>query len=137
MEASAVKGSTEQGSAIVESIFGVFILLVLALGAIQVALTLYARNIVMAAVHDAARAVTEIGGGPGDAQIVAERIVRRSAGGLVDELTIDVDATTGADRYVVTVRVAGDLVSPGPVPIDLTLDAHATATREVFNVPPE
>ena len=133
-ERGLLKEPGERGSAVVESIFGIFVLLMLSLGAIQVALTLYARNVVMAALHDGARAAIEMGGSIQGAEIVAQRVVLQSAGGLVDDLAIDVRAASSSERYSVTVRATGTLVAPGPVPVDLPLDATATATREDLDV---
>lgn len=126
----------ERGSAVVESVFGIFFILLLSLGAVQVALTLYARNVVLAAVHDGARAAVEIGGSEASAHSVARRVVVESAGGLVSDLKIRVERRVIADRYSVSVQAAGTLVAPGPFPIEIPIDARASSLREVLDESP-
>lgn len=126
---------SQQGSAVVESVFGIFFILLLSLGAVQVALTLYARNVVLAAVHDGARAAVEIGGSGESANAVARRVVSESAGGLVRDLTIQVERRAIAERFSVSVRAAGTLVAPGPFPIEIPMNVRASSMREVLDEP--
>lgn len=123
----------ERGSAVVESVFAIFILLFLALGTIQVALTLYARNVVQAAVHDGSRAVVEIGNQGADADVIVREVIGRSAGGLVDELQIETSIERTADRLFVHVRAGGSLTAPGPIPVDLPITVDSTSSRELFD----
>ena len=124
----------ERGSAVVESVFAILILLFLALGTIQVGLTLYARNVVQAAVHDGSRAVVEIGNRDVDADAVVREVIGRSAGGLVDELLIDTSIERTADRLFVHVRAGGLLTAPGPIPVDLPITVDSTSSRELIDV---
>jgi hypothetical protein len=125
---------SERGSAVVESVFGMAMLLFLALGTIQVALTLYARNVVQAAVHDGARAVVEVGGADTDAETVARAVIERSAGSLLDDLDIETAVDSGGDRLLVHVRATGRLVAPGPIPIGLPITVGSTSSREILDV---
>jgi Flp pilus assembly protein TadG len=125
---------SERGSAVVESIFGIAMLLFLAVGTIQVALTLYARNVVQAAVHDGSRAVVEVGGAHGDAETVARSVIEQSAGSLLDDLDIETSVDSGSDRVIVHVRATGRLVAPGPIPIELPITVGSTSSREVLDV---
>lgn len=109
-------------------------LLFLALGTIQVALTLYARNVVQAAVHDGSRAVVEVGGAETDAEAVASAVIERSAGSLLDDLDVETSIDSGGDRLIVHVRATGRLVAPGPIPIDLPITVGSTSSREVLDV---
>lgn len=118
----------------VESIFGMTMLLFLALGTIQVALTLYARNVVQAAVHDGSRAVVEIRGSSSDAEGVARAVIERSAGSLLEGLDVETSVLETADRFVVRVRATGKLAAPGPIPIDLPITVGSTSTREIIDV---
>lgn len=116
----------ERGSAPVESIGAIVMLLLLTLGAVQVAFALYARNVVLSAAHEGARAVVERGAVAGDARAIATAVVRRSAGGLVDGLVVDV--TPAGTTIRVDVRAT---TAPfGPVPFRMPLEASATATLE-------
>lgn len=116
----------ERGSAPLESIFAIVMLVVLTLGAVQVAFALYARNVVMSAAHEGARAVVERGAVAEDAQAVAFSVVERSAGGLVDGLSVDVSASGSTVR----VHVRATTAAFGPVPVTLPLGATATSFRE-------
>jgi len=123
----------ERGSAVVESVFGIFVLLILVLGTVQVALSLYARNVVMTSVHEGARTVVEIGGSNDDGRLIATRAIERSAGSLIDELNVAVTSTTRSSRVHVNVTARGLLDAPGPVPIKIPVTVHAQATREVLH----
>jgi Flp pilus assembly protein TadG len=116
----------ERGSAPLESVFAIVMLLVLTLGAVQVAFALYARNVVASAAHEGARAVVERGAVAGDARAVASSVVERSAGGLVEGLQVDVTRSGTAVR----VHVRGVAASLGPVPVRLPLRATATSFME-------
>lgn len=118
------------GSAPVEAIFAMALTLLLALGVVQVALTLYARNVVVSAVHEGARAAVELGGDPADATRVARETIARSAGGLVDELAVDVSVVENGDEVELIVQASADLRAVGPLPISVPVDATATAGVE-------
>ena len=123
---------SEDGSAVVESVFGMLFLMILVIGVVQVALTLYARNVVMAAAHDGARAAVEIGGSSHDATVVARRVIEDSTGSLVDDLEVSASSIASRDRRIVHVRVIGSVSPPGPIPVDVPLSIEATSSREVF-----
>ena len=124
----------EYGSAVIESVFAIFLLLFLALGTIQLALTLYARNVVQAAVHDGSRAVVEIGSQRSDADVIVREVIGRSAGGLVDELNVETSIERTTDRLFVRVRAAGSLTAPGPIPIELPITIDSSSSRELIDV---
>ena len=118
--------SDERGSAPVETIGAIVMLMLLTLGAVQVAFALYARNVVLSAAHEGARAVAERGAVADDARAVAAAVVERSAGGLVDHLRVDVTASGSSVR----VHVAATTAPFGPVPIGMPLRASATSVVE-------
>ena len=119
----------ERGSAPVESILAVVLLLILTLGAMEVVFALYGRNVLLSSAHEGARAAIELGRDPDDAVAIAERTVRLSAGGMVDRLDVSVGVGEEGDRSLVVVRVTG-LVEPwGPVPLPVPVSARATASR--------
>lgn len=120
----------EDGSAVVGSVFSIIFVLVLALGAIEVAFTLYARNTFMAAVHDGARAAVEIDGSPGDARAVARAVIGRGSGDLVDDLRVDTATSTFGDRTRISVTAAGMLRPPGPLPVSISIETTASTSRE-------
>lgn len=121
----------QRGSVPIESTFAIILILTLVLGAIEVAFALYGRNVVLASAHEAARAGVEVGRTPEEAAAIAEDSVRRSANGLMDSLDVDVAFAETAAREVVHVRVRGELRPFGPVPLPISIDTVATASREV------
>jgi Flp pilus assembly protein TadG len=119
----------QTGSAPVETVFALAILLFLVLGTVQVAFALYGRNVVAASAHEGARAAIELGRNPADAIGVARRTVVRSAGGLVEGLRVGVRVDRAGAASIVRVRVTGRLKALGPVPLPLPVDTVATSTR--------
>ena len=122
--------TSERGSAPLESIFAIVLLLVLTLGALQVAFALYARNVLASAAHEGVRALVERGAVAGDALALATGVVRRAAGGLVDDVRVDVTSAERGPRTVLTVRVRGTTARFGPVPVTIPLTASATSVVE-------
>ncbi len=120
---------TQRGSALLESIFALLLLLMLVLGAIQVAFVLYARNIVAASAHEGARAAVELERNADDARTVASEVVRSSAGGLVEEIEVAVSVQALGDLSIVRVRVTGRLKSFGIVPVRIPVGSVATSVR--------
>jgi Flp pilus assembly protein TadG len=119
----------QTGSAPVETVFALAILLFLVLGTVQVAFALYGRNVVAASAHEGARAAIELGRNPADAIGVARGTVVRSAGGLVEGLRVGVHVDRAGTASIVRVRVTGRLKALGPVPLPLPVDTVATSTR--------
>jgi len=122
--------SEEEGSAPVELTFAVVVLMLLSLGVIQVGLTLYARNVVLSAAHEGARAAVELDRRTSDASEAARRLVERAAGGIVDDLQVSTWTIEAGDRLVTHVMVSGLLDVPGPIPVSIPVRTAATASRE-------
>jgi Flp pilus assembly protein TadG len=116
----------EDGAAPLESIFAIVFLMLLALGTIQIAYALYARNVIAASAHEGARAAVEFGRDPADAESVARRVIAGSAGNLVTDLDIDLTLSS-ADELRVT--VSARVKAWGPIPIPIRLTSTATSTR--------
>jgi len=125
----------EAGSAVIESVMAVVFILLLVLGTIQVAMSLYARNVVMSAVHNGARAATEVGGSEIEATAAAREAIARSSGSLVRNLQVVATSHVFQERYVVRITATGRLHAPGPVPVGIPVTFDASATREVLDVP--
>ena len=130
MRADRLLRARERGSATIESILAIVILMLLTLGALQVAFVLYARNIVISAAHEGARAAVERGATGTDAGAVAGAVVERSAGGLVSDLSVDTEAMERAGSELLTVRVQGTIRALGPVPVFFPVTATATSVGE-------
>ena len=123
-------GGSEDGSAAVESVFSIFFLMFLVAGIIQVALVLYGRNVVTAAAHEGARSAIELGRNPSSAATIAEKTVRAGAGGIADDISVEVITERSNERVAVRVRVHGRLEAMGPLPVDIPITSVATASRE-------
>jgi Flp pilus assembly protein TadG len=124
------RAAGERGSAPLELTFAIVFLILLSLGAIQVGLTLYARNVVMSAAHEGARAAVELGRQSSDASETARRYVERAAGGVVDHLRVSTSTVEARGRLFVRVMVTGSLDVPGPVPVSIPVRTTGTAGRE-------
>lgn len=121
----------ESGSASVESIFAIVFVMILALGAIQVAFLLYGRNVIAAAAHEGARAAVELGRGPADAIATAVATARGAAAGMARHVEVTADVRTAGDARAVDVEVSARLRSFGPIPISPIVVERATAMEEV------
>lgn len=118
----------EDGGAIVEAVGGMLLLVLLALGIVQVALVLYARNVMIASAHEGARAAVERGADPRDAGAVAAGVVRAATGRLVRDLRVRTKVARGRVSSTVTVSVTGIIHAPGPLPIPVRIAARGTAS---------
>lgn len=128
----SVTGSvSERGSAAVDAAFSIVVLVFFTLGIIGVALALYGRNVLIASAHEGARAALERGTEIGEAGDIARETVRRAAGGLIDDLRVSVTVGEFSGREHLRVAVSGRISVLGPVELPITVNATASATREV------
>ena len=123
--------SDERGAVPVESTFAIILLMLLALGVIQVALSLYARNVVAASAHEGARAAVERGFDSQRAEAIVRETVRQATGSLVDDLSVDVRTLRRGGRVVVNVHVGGIVNDLGPIPFPIPLSSNATAYADL------
>ncbi len=117
----------ERGAAPAEMTFAIVLLMTLALGVMQVAFALYARNVIAASAHEGARAALERGRTRAEAASIARAVVSRATGRLIEDLAVDVAAVGTAQRRTVIVRVKGIVTDFGPVPLPIVLSSTATA----------
>ena len=108
--ASAAEG--ERGTGVISSIFGLLVVLVLLLLAVQVTYDLYASSAVTAAAYDAARLVAGADGGPATAG-AAEAGARRALGRYGERVSFT--WTVGDD----TVQLRVVAANPGFLPTAL------------------
>jgi hypothetical protein len=118
------------GNASLQAIFAIAFFMLLAICVVQVAMMLYARNIVAASAHEGARAAAELGRNPRAAVVVARETIEKSAGRLLEDVDVDATVRLVNGQSIVTVDVSGRLEYPGPIPVSPTLTARASATRE-------
>ena len=105
------------------------LLVLLVLGAVQVSLVLYARNVLASSAHEGARSAIELGRDPADADRIATGVVRRSAGGLVENLEVSTMVERRAWSESVIVRVSGSVSVLGPIPVSIPFSTTARASR--------
>ena len=122
--------TSQRGAAPLDAVIGITLLMVLSLGAIQVALTVYAYNAATTSAYEAARAAAELGAAPSDARSVAERMVATTAGGLIDDPRVSVSIERAVEGPVVRVGVLGRQRALGPIPVSFPIRAEATALLE-------
>ena len=120
----------QQGSAAVESIFSMLVVMFLVLGVIEITFTLYARNVLMASAHEGSRAAIELGRTTSEAEAIATATVRRATGRLVEDLDVDVVTSVSGSRETITVLVSGKARGIGPVPFPIQISARSTSSRE-------
>lgn len=123
--------TSQRGSAPLDAVIGITFLVILCLGAIQVALTVYAHNAVSASAYEGARAAAEIGTSSTRGREVAERMVRATVGGSLENLQVSVWTTHSTQGPLVKVAVVGRHRSLGPMPIVVPVRAVATSILEV------
>jgi Flp pilus assembly protein TadG len=116
----------DRGSAVVDFVLVMVVLVPFVLGIAQLGLVLHVRNTLTAAASDGARAAAPLGATPADGVTRARELIR---GGLADRFADDVAATitsidgVPATEVVVTARVPA-LGLGGPA-VDLTVTGHA------------
>lgn len=123
--------TSQRGAAPLDAVVAIGLLMILSLGAIQVALTVYAHNAVSASAYEGARVAAEIGTSMSDAHEVAAQMVQTSVGGMVEDARISVSTTRTPEGELVRVAVIGRQRAFGPIPVRLPVSAEATSLREV------
>jgi hypothetical protein len=117
----------ERGSAPLDIVFSIAFLFLLGLGVMQVALTLYGRNTLISATHESARAAVELARTEDEIEIVAKQHAHDGAGGLVKDMTVDVEVTKEQGQSFVTVSVRAKVGALGPLPVLIPVETHAIA----------
>lgn len=122
--------TSQKGAAPLDAVIAIALLMLLSLGVIQIALTVYAHNAVSASAYEGARAAAELGTTASTAQAVAERMVRTTVGGLIEDLRVSVSTMRVPEGDLVRVAVIGRQHSLGPIPVVFPVRATATSVAE-------
>lgn len=122
--------TSQRGVAPLDAIVAIGLLMILSLGTIQVALTVYARNAISASAYEGARAAAELGSRTTRAHDVAAQMVRTTVGGLLEDVRVSVVTARAPEGELVRVVVAGRQRAFGPIPVRVPVKAEATAVRE-------
>jgi Flp pilus assembly protein TadG len=123
--------SRERGSAVVQSIFAIAFLMILVMGVLQIAVSVYAKNAITSAAHEGARRALELGASTDEARALVAETIKGSTGALVKDLTVATEVGTLEERTIVQVRVTGTVRPLGPVPVPMRIDARASTSREI------
>ncbi|WP_375002846.1 TadE family protein [Aeromicrobium sp. CTD01-1L150] len=120
----------EDGSAVVDYVLVMMLLVPLVLGIIQLGLVLHVRNTLTAAASDGARAAAPLESVPRDAADRAAELVRTT---LADRYAQDITAagTTIAGGPAVVVRIRAEVPALGLFGPAIPLDVRGHAVREV------
>jgi Flp pilus assembly protein TadG len=123
---SAAEQVPERGSAVVDFVLVMVLLIPIVMGIVQVGLVLHVRNTLTAAASDGARAGAPVGAGPDDAARRARELVTAA---LADRFAGNVSAReTSLDGIpMIEVLIAADVPALGILgpPVNLTVDGHA------------
>ena len=124
-------GERERGSAVVEFVLVMVVLVPLVLGIAQVGLVLHVRNTLTAAASDGARAAAPLGATPSDG---IERTRQLISGALADQYADDVTATFttigGVPATEVVVRAEVPALGILGPSVELTATGHAVQEVE-------
>lgn len=113
----------------VGSVFAIVLLLILVLGVVQVALSLYARNVLITSAHEGARAAVELTRSPDEGEAVARRTIERAAGGLVQTVDVRAQSFARPGERIMQVHVRARLRPLGVVPVVIPVSVAAWAAR--------
>lgn len=121
---------SQRGSTPLDAVVGIALLMLLTLGAMQMALTVYAHNAVRASAYEAARAAAEIGTSGAQARVVAEEMLITTTGKLIERARVSVSTRRAPEGPVVHVTITGRQRAVGPVPVSFPFRTEATALLE-------
>jgi Flp pilus assembly protein TadG len=115
----------DSGAAVVEFVLVAPLVLLLALGTVQLTLALYVRNTLIAAAAEGARLAAVVGHQPADAVPLTKAVLAKQlAGGVVTDVTAGSTVRGGVTLQVVQVRARLPLIGLlGPATLVVT--AHA------------
>lgn len=119
----------ERGSSTVEAVAAIGLITLLVVGGIQVALSLYARNVIVSSAHEGARAAVEYGRDPADARSIVRSVIQSGAGSAVSAIQVSPVITHTETETIADVVVRAIIEPLGPIPIEIPVTARATAGR--------
>lgn len=123
-------GERERGSAVVDFVLVMVVLVPLVLGIVQVGLVLHVRNTLTAAASDGARAAAPLGASPSDGVDRARQLIRVAlADRYADDVTASVTTLGGVPATEVVVRARVPALGILGPSVELAATGHAV--REV------
>lgn len=114
------------GSAVVDFVLVLLVLVPMVLGILQVALVLHVRNTLAAAAAEGARVAATAGRGPAEGQAVTRAQVDEAvAGRFAEDITVSRTVLDGQPMVVVTVRATVPALGIGGPGVALEVSGHA------------
>ncbi len=102
---------SEQGSALAEHVFALVLVMAVALGLLQLALTVHVRNTLTACAAEGARVAAVVAGARGSGEDRARQCARDSVG-VEAEVTVEAAVIGESAAVVVTVEAPGPVLGP-------------------------
>lgn len=116
----------QQGSAVVDFVLVLLVLLPFVLGVVQVALVLHVRNTLAAAAAEGARYAATADRGPADGEAATrEQVADAIAGRFADDVRVTQEVVGGRPSVVVTVRASVPALGLGGPGVELEVVGHA------------
>lgn len=130
-------GRREDGSAVVDFVLVLVVLVPVVLGVLQVSLTLFVRNTLAAAAADGARiaATADADGGDG-AAAAREQVAGVVAGRYAEDVRVERVLLDGAPAYRVTVTARVPALGIGGPAVELDVAGHAVEEPTVAGTTP-
>ncbi|TIC81628.1 TadE/TadG family type IV pilus assembly protein [Nocardioides sp. GY 10127] len=120
------RGSDDRGSAVVDFVLVLLVVVPLFLGILQLALTLFVRNTLASAASDGARYGAALGRGPGDAVArTREQATSVLPGRYAQDVTAAVEDVDGVPTVVVSVRAEVPALGLGGPSVTFEVSGHA------------
>lgn len=116
----------------VETVVGMSLLMVIAIGTIQIATLLYARNVIRSSAHEITRVAVERGAAESDAVAFGHGLVRDSLGRMLEDLDVEVTSTNAGTQRIVTAYIEAVVEPAGPLPVTVPVSSvvHLRAPAE-------
>lgn len=126
MSRAARRTRDQRGSAVIDFVLVLLVLLPFVLGVVQVALVLHVRNTLAAAAGEGARYAATADQGEGDgAAVTREQVADAIAGRYADDITVTHESVGGQPTVVVTVRATVPALGLGGPGVSLEVTGHA------------
>lgn len=118
----------ERGSAVVDFVFILLVLLPLVIGILQLALVLHVRNTLASAAAEGARHAAVAGSSPAAGRAKVEELINGAlSGGFVRTVSVSADSVGGAPGYEAVVEAEIPVLGLGGPGVHVRVSGHAVA----------
>jgi Flp pilus assembly protein TadG len=121
-----IRGRRERGSAVVDFVLALLVIVPLVLGILQVALVMHVRNTLASAAAEGARYAATADRGPAEGEATTRRQIDDAiAGRFAQDITVATTVVGGRPTTVVTVRAVVPALGIGGPGVALEVSGHA------------